>query len=303
MILVRLKGEKAWPVALLVIMVTTNTGLGTGSSLITTIQWFPETPRQGDVIHFVAKTGERGITVHARFLDRNLPFFMMPSDSEEYHAICGVDYSQDPGTYELVIGARKNQGREEQVKFRITVKAKEFPEEYLTLPEEMVILSPENQRRAQDEQNRITRIFSTMSPERLWRGAFVMPLNGKLGSPFGMRRIINRLPRSPHSGQDVKAPEGAPVVASNRGKVALVGDFFFGGESVFIDHGEGMYSMYFHLSVIRVREGEIIQKGDVLGLVGKTGRALGPHLHWGVRIRGARVDPLVLVKATGSLVE
>jgi len=130
-----------------------------------------------------------------------------------------------------------------------------------------------------------------------------MPVDGELGSGFGLRRIINEAPRSPHSGQDIKAAAYTPVVSSNRGKVALVGEFFFGGNSVFIDHGQGLYTMYFHLSRVNVREGDVVRRGDTVGLVGSTGRALGPHLHWGARISGARVDPLLLVKATASLAE
>jgi murein DD-endopeptidase MepM/ murein hydrolase activator NlpD len=97
---------------------------------------------------------------------------------------------------------------------------------------------------------------------------------------------------------DIKAPEGKPVWAANNGRVVLVGDFFFAGRAVFVDHGQGVYTMYFHLSQIDVEEGQKVAKGEMLGLVGMTGRATGPHLHWGVRLGGARVDPASLVERT-----
>ena len=125
-------------------------------------------------------------------------------------------------------------------------------------------------------------------------------MEGRPGSRFGLRRWINGERKNSHTGMDIKAPEGQPVKAANSGRVALVGDFFFAGRAVFLDHGQGVYTMYFHLSKIDVEEGQKVSKGEVLGLVGMTGRATGPHLHWGARLGGARVDPASLVERTGG---
>jgi murein DD-endopeptidase MepM/ murein hydrolase activator NlpD len=117
-----------------------------------------------------------------------------------------------------------------------------------------------------------------------------------MAGTFGLKRTINGQPRNPHSGEDIYAPEGTTVATSNDGIVTLIGDFFFSGKSIVIDHGLGLYTMYFHLSEVRVGQGEKVSKGQTIGLVGATGRATGPHLHWGARLNGARVNPFSLVK-------
>jgi len=180
----------------------------------------------------------------------------------------------------------------------IRILPQAFGEEHLTLPDSKVTLSPESLARVNRERVRIASLWEAETRERFWEGPFLVPVQGRPGSPFGLRRWINEQPRSPHTGMDIRAPEGTSVLAANHGRVALVGDFFFGGNSVFLDHGQGVYTMYFHLSSINVVEGQNVTKGDLLGLVGMTGRATGPHLHWGVRLGGARVDPVSLVART-----
>ena len=120
-------------------------------------------------------------------------------------------------------------------------------------------------------------------------------------SPFGCRCIINDMERSPHSGVDLKASEGTPVKATNRGIVVLVADHFFSGLSVVIDHGGGMQSMYFHLSEVLVQAGELLEKGTIIGLSGSSGRVTGPHLHFGIRLNGGRVNPIKLIEISRRL--
>jgi len=114
-------------------------------------------------------------------------------------------------------------------------------------------------------------------------------------SSFGFRRIINGTPRAPHSGTDLSAPTGTEVVAANHGRVVLVGNFFFAGGSVVIDHGGGLFTMYFHLSEFKVEEGATVKSGELIALSGSSGRVTGPHLHWGARLANARIDPLELL--------
>jgi murein DD-endopeptidase MepM/ murein hydrolase activator NlpD len=122
-----------------------------------------------------------------------------------------------------------------------------------------------------------------------------MPIKGKISSPFGLKRFFNDQARDPHSGLDIAAPEGKAIAAPANGVVAQTGDYFFNGQTVMIDHGQGIISMMCHLSKIEVVKGQMIKQGDVIGKVGQTGRATGPHLHWGMSINNARVNPLLVL--------
>ena len=127
--------------------------------------------------------------------------------------------------------------------------------------------------------------------------AFILPVKGELSSHFGLRRFFNGEPRSPHAGIDVAVARGTPVKASAQGQVLAVGDYFFNGKTVFVDHGNGLITMYCHLDRIDVKTGETVRKGQRIGLSGMTGRATGPHLHWSVVLNGAMVDPELFVPA------
>jgi murein DD-endopeptidase MepM/ murein hydrolase activator NlpD len=159
----------------------------------------------------------------------------------------------------------------------------------------MVELSPENEARADREQQKIAAIWPN-DTSRLWDGDFMNPREGEVSTRFGLRRIINGISKNPHSGVDVASDEGQEVYAPNNAVVVLVDDHFFSGNSLILDHGQSIYTMFFHLSKILVSEGQQVKKGDVIALVGSTGRSTGAHLHWGVRMQGARVDPLELIK-------
>ena len=136
-----------------------------------------------------------------------------------------------------------------------------------------------------------------------WSGTFLKPVPGDVRGPFGRKSIINEQPRSPHSGVDLKGEKGTPIKAINNGRVALMGNHFFTGLSVVIDHGGGIQSMYFHLDKITVKKEQMVSKGHIIGLVGSTGRSTGPHLHWGIRNNGARVNPLRLTVLSRELEE
>jgi hypothetical protein len=208
-----------------------------------------------------------------------------------FKALLGIDLNIEPGTYTLEVISNGK-----KLLKNVKIVKKKYPVQRLTLPEDMVVLSPENEARAERDQKKTAVIWSVDS-ERLWRGSFIDPLPGKeIGTPFGVRRIINKIPKNPHSGVDVTADEGDPVLAPNDGVAVLVDDQFYSGHSVILDHGQGIYTMFFHLSKINVRYGQAVMKGEVIALVGSTGRATGAHLHWGVRIQGAKVDPLQLIK-------
>ena len=205
------------------------------------------------------------------------------------NAYFGIDLDVAPGTQTLGYRLGDETGTR-----RVVVHAKQFATEKLTVASKYTELGTVTQSRVEREHRVLEDLWQTTTPARLWTGAFVRPTAGKLGSPFGLRRFFNGKPRSPHAGLDVKAAAGSDVYASNAGTVALARDLFFTGNTVVIDHGLGLYTIYAHLSRMDVEEGAPVARSARVGLVGATGRATGPHLHWGVKLGGARVDPTML---------
>jgi len=218
-----------------------------------------------------------------------------PTGGDSYSALLGVDLDEKPGARTILIrGSGQGGARRERV-LTLQVTERAFPEETLSVSPAFDRLDEATLNRVQKEQARMARLWATSSPQRLWDRDFIAPVSGGVTSPFGLRRIINGAARSPHAGIDLKGSLGAEVVAANRGRVVLRDEFFFSGRSLVLDHGGGLYTMYFHLADFRVAEGAHVRRGDLIGWVGMTGRVTGPHLHWGVRLSGARVDPLELL--------
>jgi murein DD-endopeptidase MepM/ murein hydrolase activator NlpD len=239
----------------------------------------------GDIL-LVTVSGATG-TVEGKFDGKKIYF--NPA-KKSYTAIVGIDLLADPGKYPLDITASGS-----AVHRTVKVSKKVYRTQRLKMPKDMVELSPENEARAEREGQKMAAIWPKQT-ERLWTGNFMNPREGKIGTEFGVKRFMNGIPKNPHTGIDVTAEEGEEVHAPNNGSVVLVDDQFFAGNAIVLDHGQGIYTMFFHLSKVLVAPGNKVNKGDVIGLVGATGRASGAHLHWGVRVQGARVDPLELIK-------
>src|SRR5262245_11100657 len=217
-----------------------------------------------------------------------------------YTALIGANLEAKPGVVTLMVKGTTSSGTERNSQVTLRIKPKSFKKESFSVAAEFDQLSPETLERIRSDQQEFSRTFMSSVAEPLWEGAFVLPLSSEVTSPFGYRRIINGTQRAPHTGVDLKAALGTPVVAANHGRVALVGDFFFSGHSVVLDHGGGLHTVYFHLAEYKVETGAPVRKGDVIGLSGMTGRVTGPHLHWGARINGARVDPFELLNKLGQ---
>jgi murein DD-endopeptidase MepM/ murein hydrolase activator NlpD len=171
----------------------------------------------------------------------------------------------------------------------------------LSLPTGMVDFSRKRTDQVRKESRALGDVLAVRSRGRYWTQGFLMPVEGRITTKFGTRRVLNGKPRSPHSGVDIAGRKGTPVKVSNGGKVSLAADFYLSGNTVVVDHGWGLSTVYAHLDRMDVREGQEVKRGQVLGTVGSTGRSTGPHLHFGAFIRGAKVDPLELIKATESL--
>jgi murein DD-endopeptidase MepM/ murein hydrolase activator NlpD len=183
----------------------------------------------------------------------------------------------------------------------VTVLSKDFGVRQLTLPKEMVELDAITLERVKRESAIMKEVLEAPPTAPQWKSPFVKPLSGEVIGPFGQASIINGMPRSPHSGVDLRAERRTPVVSINSGRVALTGEYFFNGLFVVVDHGGAVQSMYFHLDKILVQQGDPVTKGQPVGLLGATGRATGPHLHFGIRINGARIDPMQFMKVNESM--
>jgi murein DD-endopeptidase MepM/ murein hydrolase activator NlpD len=216
-----------------------------------------------------------------------------------WFVVIGVDLDAKAGEHAAEVTLHYGDGRSRSVHEPVTVKAQKFPTTELKVEDRYVELSPEDASRAAREAQETDAIYATLTPECYWSDPFVAPIHGaKDGRNFGHRRVFNGQPRAPHSGADLHADVGTPVYAANRGRVVLAKNLFYSGNAVIVDHGLGLYTMYLHLSKMDVAPGAIVERGQRLGLAGATGRVTGPHLHWGVRIVDARVDPFSLLKLT-----
>jgi len=221
-------------------------------------------------------------------------------------AVLGLALGIEPGTHHLTFplkGAREAQGGDGDAEGRISfeVEAKDYPVERLTIDDDRKV-NPyaEDMDRILRERREIQAQLRTYNPRGTPLPTLSLPVEGRRSSAFGKRRILNGAPRSPHSGLDLAAPAGTPIRAPAPGTVLATGDYFFNGESVFIDHGWGLVTMYAHMSRIDVAPGETVARGQQIGAVGATGRVTGPHLHWGVSLNDARIDPDLLLRRQAS---
>lgn len=236
----------------------------------------------------VVDLGDAAARPTVRFQDK--PVLVVREDGQRWLAVIGVPLTVKPGEQRIEL----DDGR----RLSFTVGARDYQQQHITLKnKEQVNPSPANLKRIDRElaeQTAAYRQFSARQPSNL---LFDKPVAGPLSSPFGLRRFFNGEERNPHSGLDFAVPAGTPVKAPAAGRVILVGDYFFNGRTVFVDHGQGLISMFCHLSQIGVKVGDELARGAVLGKVGATGRATGPHLHWNVSLNDARVDPSIFIGA------
>ena len=258
------------------------------------VRLFPEILYQGDAATISVSCSPQLDSVTGEWQGSLLPFFR--DEGSLFKAILGVDMDAPQGTELINLNISSVEGEHSRISFRFSVLEKDFPVQRLTLPSKMVFLNQADLSRVRREKTELARIWGTSLKQRLWKQKFIVPVIGDVLSPFGVRRVLNNEPRSSHTGVDFRAKAGTPVRASSDGTVALTCNHFFSGRSVFLDHGMGLFTMYFHLSEINVEEGQKVAGGQILGLVGQTGRATGPHLHWGARIRKSRIDPLSLLR-------
>lgn len=225
--------------------------------------------------------------VAASVFGKRIPLEFNP-EQEKWNTLVGIDLDTKPGIYRMTIGT--------QVRL-LRVMAKKFDVRRLQVAESFVNPPPSALEQIARDSKKTTDVFAAVTP-RLWSGSFVLPVDGIPTSNFGTVSYFNGQRRSPHTGVDFLSGTGTPIRAANHGRVALAEPLYFTGNTVIVDYGDGLFSLFAHLSEFRVKEGDLVGPETIVGLVGATGRVTGPHLHWMVRLHGARVDPTSLVFAT-----
>ena len=206
---------------------------------------------------------------------------------KQWLAVVGIPLDAKPGKHEINVETNPS-----TFKVSFNVNKKKYKTQHLTI---------KNKRKVNPNKKDLERIIKEkkkiVASLKTWRDTddvntkFVIPVKGRLSSPFGLRRFFNKQPRKPHSGIDIAAPEGTPIVSPADGVVVDTGNYFFNGNSIFIDHGQGLITMYCHMSKVHVKPGQWVAQGEKIGAIGKTGRVTGPHLHWAISLNDARIDP------------
>ena len=252
------------------------------------------------LIHPQVSEGERGNVAIVQ-LDGNVTQLTFEGKQQLIWngvAIIGIPLNTTPGT----IGAMARNVEGEETQQLVLVRDKEYPQERIYLENEAMVTPPKlDQERINRESKLMRAVYERFSQQPSDLVPIVQPVEGRITGVFGSQRFFNDQPRNPHSGIDYAAPPGTPIKAPTAGTVALTGNFFFNGYTVMIDHGGGFISMMCHLSKISVQKGQNIKRGEIIGHVGSTGRATGPHLHWSVSLAGSRVDPASFMAIVNGL--
>ena len=249
----------------------------------------------GSPVLFSVKSLKPLSSLTASWLGNQVPFVLNPQD-KTWYGLGGVALRTKPGIYTLKLVGSSKQGAETVFEKRLSVRRGKYRKIAIKVSKRFTEPNPEQVRKITQDKATKQEAFSKSSAAREWSGNFAAPVEATISDRFGTERTINGRVQSTHQGLDYAAGAGTPVAAVNSGTVLLAGPLYFEGNCVVLDHGQGLQTLYMHLSEIAVKEGEHVDRGQKLGLVGGTGRATGPHLHLGVRWRGEYLDPGALLK-------
>lgn len=244
----------------------------------------------------VPKSGSTPVPF-VKFEESEIPFF--PSDSAQsnkmahFVALFGVPYNHKPGIVKLTLHVGAS-----QVEAAFEIVDGNYKSETLKVDNKHVSLSKKNLARLKRDQAEVGALYRVVTSKKLWDGKFQLPIGSPITSVFGTKRMFNGQMQSFHQGTDLKAPVGTLIMAPAGGKVILAKDLFMSGNTVILEHGYGLFTSYMHMSKFKVKIGQIVKSGDLLGISGKTGRVSGPHLHWGAVVHRSKIDPLDLTKMT-----
>jgi murein DD-endopeptidase MepM/ murein hydrolase activator NlpD len=221
--------------------------------------------------------------------------FVANEGKSSFFTLIGIGLDTEPGNYDLAVTVSLPDGRERHFNTKIAISEGTFRLRRINVDRKFISPSRKDEERIVKEIALTKDIYGKSETHWLGRGNFILPVKGTLAKNFGDRRIFNDNRRSRHRGIDIRSPAGRIVRAVNSGRVVMTRDLYFAGQTVIIDHGIGLFSMYCHLSKLSVKEGTAVKKGQEIGRVGSTGRVTGPHLHWGIRLSDTYVNPLSLL--------
>jgi murein DD-endopeptidase MepM/ murein hydrolase activator NlpD len=258
------------------------------------VKLFPPRPAQGQLVVVQVEGAEPGDRVSGIFAGRKLRFFI--DERVRVRAVSAVSWKQKPGDASLVVTVQPPKGDPIIQGVAVLVLGRRFEEQKLSVDPKYVRPPKSVRARLKRERAAMRRIWRAQPSERQWRGSFVWPRKDEICSTFGARRMFNHKLESRHFGVDIDGKTGDPVRAVGAGRVVMVADRYYAGGTVVIDHGLRLFSLYFHLSELLVKTGDPVEKGRLIGKVGKSGRVTGPHLHLGTRIEGLSFDPLSLLE-------
>lgn len=267
-------------------------------SAIHNVFWQPNQLHQGSPIFLTVELEHPAVRVAGSFVNKTLTFFADPADKKTWHALAGIDLETSPGDYGLNVTATLVGGRLAHATQQVTIVAGDFKTGDIQVPENYVNPSETEQKQIAEDEVLKKRAYAHSALHPLWSGDFVKPVTAAVTPTFGESRILNEEKTSLHTGTDFPVPEGTPVLLSNSGTVVLVRDLFYEGNTVIVDHGMGLFTVYLHMSRIDVHEGDTLDRRSKLGLSGASGRVTGPHVHMGVRCNGVWVDPVQILSLT-----
>ena len=242
----------------------------------------------------VIKLSKSKFAPTATFRKRRIMVTHRSANDPYWYAVVGIPLDTKPGRYNLKVKTKRKFAKPKR--YPIRVGYVKYRTQYITLKNKRQV-NPykKDLKRIFAEYKVIKKAYSLFSNNDQVPLKFIPPVKGIFTGSYGSRRFFNNKPRRPHSGMDIAAPQGTPVKAPAKGRVITIGDYFFNGQTIFLDHGQGLVTMYCHIHKIKVKPGQLVNRGEVIGTVGKTGRATGPHLHWTVRLNMTNVNPALFM--------
>jgi len=264
-------------------------------SRVNLIAWTPRKLTNGSPVLFRLLAPKGVESISGTCLGHTFRFFRQ-GHSGSWYALAGVPFEAVPGTYTLRVEEITAHGRTLEIQKQLAVARASYPKIPVKVATQFTKPSPRQLAVIAQDKDAKEKVFQVVSRERLWSGPFVAPQSARVSDVFGTERVFNHQVESRHQGLDYAVPAGSPVRAINSGTVLLARPMFFEGNFLVVDHGQGLLSLYLHLSGFKVKEGDQVRSGEIIALSGGTGRATGPHLHLAIRWQGVYLDPAVLLK-------